>query len=94
VFSESKIEPDYMEAILKSRELRVQIEARATGTGGSMKNISQDHIRSLLIPLPELSTQRELIRELQKGAASLVNLECAAKSAASLQTAIANIVVK
>ena len=41
-FTANKIAPGYMEAVLKSRPLRLQIEARATGTGGAMKNISQD----------------------------------------------------
>lgn len=47
-FAADKVVSAYIEAILKSRELRIQIESRATGTGGAMKNISQDDIRSLI----------------------------------------------
>jgi type I restriction enzyme S subunit len=43
---------------LRSNEARSQIEAVATGTGGAMKNISQNEIRNFLIPLPDIQTQR------------------------------------
>lgn len=89
-FDEQAIAPAYMEAVLKSREVRAQIEAFASGTGGAMKNISQDHIRSLLVPLPELAAQQALVKELQQGLESHARLEAAAESAASLQFAITN----
>ncbi|MCC6896864.1 MAG: restriction endonuclease subunit S [Anaerolineae bacterium] len=43
--------------VLRSQEARNQLAALATGTSGSMKNISQGDIRSLKIPLPDRSTQ-------------------------------------
>ncbi|MEW6198005.1 MAG: hypothetical protein AB1601_04995 [Planctomycetota bacterium] len=89
-FDEQAIAPAYMEAVLKSREVRAQIEAFASGTGGAMKNISQDHIRSLLVPLPELAAQQALVMELQHGLESHARLEAAAESATSLQFAITN----
>lgn len=45
---------------LRSDEVRSQIEAVATGTGGAMKNISQNEIRSFLIPLPDIQTQQRI----------------------------------
>lgn len=51
--------PFLLEA-LRSNEARSQIEAVATGTGGAMKNISQNEIRSFLIPLPDIETQRRI----------------------------------
>ena len=41
---------------------RRHIEVHATGTSGSMKNISQPSIRSLKIPLPPLPQQRKIAR--------------------------------
>jgi type I restriction enzyme, S subunit len=41
---------------------RRHIEVHATGTSGSMKNISQPSIRSLRIPLPPLPQQRKITR--------------------------------
>jgi type I restriction enzyme S subunit len=46
--------------LLKSPEVRLQIEGKAKGTGGAMKNISQADIRSLYIPVPPLERQQEL----------------------------------
>jgi restriction endonuclease S subunit len=92
-FDENKAMPGYMEAVLKSRELRAQIEALATGTGGAMKNISQNQIRSVVVPLPELEVQRELLDELENGAAALASIESTMESAAALQASITNEVV-
>src|SRR6266496_4315749 len=41
----------YIHVILGMDEVRRQIEIEATGTSGSMKNISQQAIRRLMIPL-------------------------------------------
>jgi type I restriction enzyme S subunit len=40
--------------------VRSQIEVNATGTSGSMKNISQDVIKRLLVPLPPLDEQNHI----------------------------------
>jgi type I restriction enzyme, S subunit len=40
--------------------VRSQIEVNATGTSGSMKNISQDVINRLLVPLPPLDEQNHI----------------------------------
>ncbi len=51
---------------LRSREARLQIEAAASGTGGAMKNISQHDIRNLLIPFPDIETQRAIACRIQE----------------------------
>lgn len=89
-FDEERVDPLYIEAVLKSREARAQIEAFASGTGGAMKNISQENIRSLRIPLPALDTQRELVQELHDGLAIHLKMGAVAESATSLQFAITN----
>ncbi|GAC1519781.1 MAG: hypothetical protein NVS2B16_26370 [Chloroflexota bacterium] len=93
VFARDKIEPGYLEAILRSRELRVQIEARATGTGGGMKNISQDDIRSLIVPMPTIREQKRLIHELEQGAIANVTIETAAQKAGDLHSRFINSIV-
>ena len=55
---------------LKSREVRSQIEADATGTGGAMKNISQRKILNLRIPLPDLDVQQLIVSKIQDVVAS------------------------
>jgi type I restriction enzyme, S subunit len=57
---EVRISKRYLLEVLHSTELRLQIEARATGTSGSMKNISQNDIRSLLVPLPTIEEQLDI----------------------------------
>jgi type I restriction enzyme, S subunit len=42
---------NYVQIVLGADEVRRQIEIEATGTSGSMKNISQQSIRRLMIPL-------------------------------------------
>jgi type I restriction enzyme S subunit len=41
--------------------VRQQIENAATGSSKSMKNISQDAIRRLVVPLPPLEEQRSIV---------------------------------
>jgi restriction endonuclease S subunit len=50
----------FLEEVLLSGQLRMQIEAAASGTGGAMKNISQDRVRRLRIPLPEIDSQTRI----------------------------------
>ncbi|MBF0546686.1 MAG: N-6 DNA methylase [Candidatus Riflebacteria bacterium] len=64
IFNSEKVNQDLMEAVLKSKELRRQIEIKATGTGGAMKNITQDEIRSLIVPIPPLPIQKRILLEL------------------------------
>lgn len=54
---------EFLFHVLQSPGVRAQIEINATGSSGSMKNISQETIENLLIPLPkELEEQKTIIR--------------------------------
>jgi type I restriction enzyme S subunit len=53
--------PEFLCLALGLDEVRSQIRVAATGTSGSMKNISQMSVRQLVIPLPPLSDQQLLI---------------------------------
>jgi restriction endonuclease S subunit len=61
VVNPEKAIPEFIRLVLGLEEVRSQIRARASGTSGSMKNISQASIRQLLIPLPSLDEQQRLI---------------------------------
>ncbi len=60
------IDPRFILYILRSPELRKQIEAVATGTSESMKNISQNSIKALLVPLPPLAEQKRIVARLEE----------------------------
>jgi type I restriction enzyme S subunit len=55
----SMVEPLFAWWMLKARSVRRELGSRATGTGGSMKNISKPKVMSLVLPVPPLAFQRE-----------------------------------
>ena len=55
--------------------VRSQIEINATGSSGSMKNISQETIKGLLIPLPPLPEQRRIAEMLDTMDAAIQQTE-------------------
>jgi type I restriction enzyme S subunit len=52
------ISPVYMLALLQSRATRQQLSKIASGTGGSMKNISQAKLMELRLPVAPTNLQR------------------------------------
>lgn len=63
-FLSEKVDKVYISEVLNSLLCRSQIEAFATGTGGAMKNISQQEIRSLKVPMPPVKMQQEYGRNI------------------------------
>ena len=59
----------YLMYAMRSRAARSHLEGRATGTSGSMRNISQDTIRRTPIPLPPLSEQKRIAEILDRAEA-------------------------
>ncbi len=57
----SVIEPAYLHSLLKTSSMRATLSAMATGTSGSMKNISQSRLKTLPILIPPLSLQRRFV---------------------------------
>jgi type I restriction enzyme S subunit len=51
---------------LRSEEGRKQIEYASTGNQLSMRNISQGSIREIIIPIPPLEEQKEIVRRVEK----------------------------
>jgi type I restriction enzyme S subunit len=60
VFREDIAHPQYFVHALSAPAVRRQLAAAATGTSGSMKNISQAKIASLLVEVPDVTTQQAL----------------------------------
>lgn len=67
---ESLVLPEFLTEILKTPSVRQQIEANATGTSPTMKNISKPALLDLMFPLPDgdesLKIQETLINTLQE----------------------------
>jgi restriction endonuclease S subunit len=51
----------FIELALLSSDVRKQVQASATGTSGSMKNIGQAAVRQLLVPDVPVEKQRQLV---------------------------------
>jgi type I restriction enzyme, S subunit len=51
----------FFELLLQTRTARNQIEINATGTSGSMKNISQEVIRALCLAYPKVEEQQRIL---------------------------------
>jgi type I restriction enzyme S subunit len=59
-----EVVPEYLEQVLKARALRDQIEAQASGTSPTMKNISQEKVLALRVPRRPLAEQHKIVGEL------------------------------
>jgi type I restriction enzyme, S subunit len=53
--------PEFISYLLQAPSSRRQIEISGTGSSGSMKNISQGEIRSLVVPLPGFQEQSRIL---------------------------------
>jgi type I restriction enzyme S subunit len=58
---ERSVPTRYIHIVLGLAEIRRQIEIAATGTSGSMKNISQHSIRQLMIPMGSLDDIKHVV---------------------------------
>lgn len=66
LLDESRVYPDYLVQALRMPEAREHIEGNATGTSNSMRNISQDTIRAIPVPLPTLEAQIDIAKWLNE----------------------------
>jgi len=67
--------PEFINYLLQAPFARRQIETSGTGSSGSMKNISQNEIRSLILPLPGIKEQRRLAKILDAADESIRSTE-------------------
>jgi len=57
---------EFLLNLLRSEMGRSEIKRLATGNQDSMRNIGQDRIREIRIPLPPLSEQKEIVNEVER----------------------------
>jgi type I restriction enzyme S subunit len=69
----SMVEPLFVWALFQTPTVRREIARRATGTSGSMKNISQEKVFGIRTILPPISLQRDFTRRI----AAVENLKTA-----------------
>ncbi len=69
----------FLQLALASIQARKHIEDNATGASDSMKNISQDTIRSIPIPLPIIEEQRKIVQRLDMVMAEVAQLRIVAQ---------------
>jgi type I restriction enzyme S subunit len=60
--NEPKADPHFVRFLFQQPKFRMEISQRASGTSGSMKNISQDKVLTIKTGLPPVSLQREFAR--------------------------------
>lgn len=61
-----RLDPCWLLICLQSRFGRSEIERLATGNQESMRNIGQDRIRQIRLPLPALTEQRRIVAEVDR----------------------------
>ena len=89
-FDGSTVDSVFMVEVLKSREARVQIEGYATGTGGAMKNISQNEIRKICVPLPDVEKQNIYAQKVRSILNARISLLSEIQSLRALQKSLIN----
>ena len=61
---DSKVNAKWLSYLLAHKEYKIKIKMAATGTSGSMKNISKDALLSIAIPFPSPGEQRAIVAAL------------------------------
>ena len=65
ILDTTQCDPDYFVEALRLPEARSHIEANATGSSDSMRNIAQGALAATPIPLPDIDEQRRLAKHMQ-----------------------------
>jgi type I restriction enzyme S subunit len=76
LLDQHKAMPRFVSLWLQTRAARDQIELDATGASDSMQNVGQDTVRRLVIPLPDLESQKAFVArcdQARTGIAKAVN---------------------
>ena len=63
---DSKMKNEFLWSLFNERKFRKAVQSMATGSAGSMPNISKDKLNSLQIPLPPLPLQEKFAEIVQK----------------------------
>ncbi|MGP0065270.1 MAG: restriction endonuclease subunit S [Isosphaeraceae bacterium] len=65
----NEVEPLFVHALMNHPAVRFEIGRRATGTSGSMKNISMEKVLSMRVPSPPIGLQRRFARAIMEARA-------------------------
>ena len=86
------IDSNYILYSLKTSNCRNQIQIMSTGNQDSMRNIGQDRIKKIEIPLPPLTEQQRIVKEIEsrlsQATASETYIENALQQAEALRQSI------
>jgi type I restriction enzyme S subunit len=63
---DKRVLPEWLQICLRSKFGRDEIERLATGNQESMRNIGQERIRQIRMPLPPLSEQKRIVAEVDR----------------------------
>ena len=92
LYPDAQISKHYLWYALQSPALRTQIEAGASGTSPTMKNISKDKVRGLFLPRHSPQEQHEIVQQLDLMRRELSKLKyLQAESAAELDTLLPSV---
>lgn len=87
-----EIDSNYILYSLKTSNCRNQIQIMSTGNQDSMRNIGQDRIKKIEIPLPPLTEQQRIVKEIEsrlsQATASETYIENALQQAEALRQSI------
>ncbi|WP_082949818.1 restriction endonuclease subunit S [Mycobacterium sp. ACS4331] len=67
---ESKVDPRFLIAVLRSERSHSQLRRKAKGLAGSMPKIDQKAIADVPVPVPDHSTQRQIVERVERVAAA------------------------
>ena len=84
----SPVVPRFIHGLLQNEAVRSLIGALASGTGGSMKNISQAKLKTLPVIVPPLEVQVEYGRVVDKACGLLLRAERAATATSDLSRSL------
>lgn len=76
--------PRFIAQVLSSPMVRSAISEMATGTSASMKNLSQDDLLGLPIPLPPLDEQHQIVEHISTETAKIDRLRTATENSVAL----------
>ncbi len=68
---DERVLPEWLQICLRSKFGRDEIERLATGNQDSMRNIGQERIRQIRMPLPPLSEQKRIVAEVDRHLSSV-----------------------
>jgi type I restriction enzyme S subunit len=71
---QKNVSPKLLHEAFWTAGVRQQLKSVATGTGAAMKNISQEKLQNLLIPLPPDVTENSAVLEQMRNARTIVNI--------------------